>query len=99
MARYHPPVGVMTKPLTILTFVVGAAALSMLAILQIWQGKEREKIDIIIGNLSSLTQTFCGTKPVNLGNVERYVLLCFMCRAFLVSGFLTRCRLMLWLSY
>jgi hypothetical protein len=43
------------KILTVLTCMVGSASISMLAILQSWQGTERQKLKRILGNLSSLT--------------------------------------------
>ena len=54
MAQFYTKSGDMTVILTILTYVVGATSIYMLVIFQSWQGTERDKIQLIIGNLSSL---------------------------------------------
>jgi len=86
----------MTRILTILTYAVGAASLYALAILQSWQGTEREKIELIAGRLSSLAREVFSLKSALSADVERYTLLGFMCAAILAGGFLTLCRLMRW---
>jgi hypothetical protein len=88
----------MIKILTILTFMVGSVSISMLVIFQSWQGTEREKLKLILGNLSSLARDIYNTKSKLMANVERYILLGFMCCAILTGGFLTLARLLRWFS-
>jgi uncharacterized membrane protein YoaK (UPF0700 family) len=88
----------MIKILTVLTYVVGAISVYMLVIFQSWQGTEREKIQLIINNLSSLARDVYNKKSKQEANIERYILLSFMCVAVLIGGFLTLSRLMRWFS-
>lgn len=98
MAQYYRWSGDMVKILTILTYVVGATSLYMLVIFQSWQGTEREKIQLIISNLSNLAQNVYKIKSKREADVERYILLGFMYCAVLLGGFLTLARLMRWFS-
>jgi hypothetical protein len=96
MASYYAEANVMTKILIILTFLVGSISMSMLAIFQSWQGTEREKIQLVVGKLSSLAHLIYNTKPKRMANIERYSLYCFMCCAILTGGFFALSRLMRW---
>jgi hypothetical protein len=98
LALYHTKSGDMIKILTVLTYVVGAISVYMLVIFQSWQGTEREKIQLIINNLSSLARDVYNKKSKQEANIERYILLSFMCVAVLIGGFLTLSRLMRWFS-
>ena len=86
----------LTKILAFMTYMVGGISIYMLVIFQLWQGTEREKIQIIISRLSNLAQEVYNTKSKQLANLERYILLCFMCCAILTGGFLTLSQLMRW---
>jgi len=97
LAPYYGRTGAMTRVLTILTYVVGAVSIYMLVIFQQWQGTEREKIQLIIKNLSSIARDIYDTKSSLAANIERYTLLGFMCGALLTGGFLALSRLMRWL--
>ncbi len=97
LARFYGKTGDMTRILTMLTFVVGATSIYMLIIFQSWQGIEREKIQLILGNLSSLARDVYNTKSELAANIERFILLGVMCAAVLIAGFLTLARLMRWL--
>lgn len=97
LARFYSKTGEMTRILTMLTFVVGATSIYMLIIFQSWQGIEREKIQLILSNLSSIARAVYNTKSELAANIERYILLSVMCIAVLIAGFLTLARLMRWL--
>lgn len=96
LAHDYTKTGDMTAILTISTYVVGAVSIYMLVIFQSWQATERGKIQLIIGNLSSLSRDVYNTKSKREANIERYILFGFMCCAILAGGFLTLCQLMDW---
>ena len=96
MASNYTEANIVTKILIILSFLVGSISTCMLAIFQSWQGIEREKIQLIIGKLSSLARDVYNTKPKLAANIERYGLLCCMCCAVLTGGFFALSRLMRW---
>lgn len=98
LARHYGKDGDMTRVLTVLTFVVAATSIYMLAIFQSWQGTEREKIQFILGKLSSVARDVYDTKSALAANIERFILLGIMCVAILTAAFLTLARLMRWLS-
>jgi hypothetical protein len=97
LARHYSKDGDMTRVLTILTFVVGATSIYMLAIFQSWQGIEREKIQLILSKLSNFARDVYDTKSALAANIERFILLGIMCTAILSAGFLTLARLLRWL--
>jgi len=86
----------LTKVLAFLTYMVGGISIYMLVIFQLWQGTEREKIQIILSRLSNITQKIYNIKSKQLANLERYILLCFMCCTILTGGFMALCQLMQW---
>lgn len=96
MASGDVAAGTMTKILIILSFVVGSISMSILAIFQSWQGTEREKIGLILGNLSSLARRIYSMKPKRMADIERYSLYGFMCCAILTGGFFALSRLLRW---
>ena len=96
LARFYSKTGDMTKVLTMMTFAVGATSIYMLVIFQSWQGTERDKIQLIIGNLSSLARDVYTIKSKREADIGRYILLGFMCCTVLIGGFLTLCRLLGW---
>ncbi len=96
LAQQYGRHGDMNRILTVLTCMVGAISISVLAIFQSWQGTEREKLVLILGNLSSLAREIYGIKSSLMANVERYLLLGFMCCAILTGSFLTLARLLRW---
>lgn len=98
LAQFYAKNGDMTVILTILTYLVGAASIYMLVILQSSQGTERDKNNLIVNNLSSLARKVYDTKSRLEAKIGRYILWSFMFGAILIGGFLTLCRLMGWFS-
>ncbi|MBT3534428.1 MAG: hypothetical protein HN478_11150 [Rhodospirillaceae bacterium] len=98
LAIDHRNQGTMARILIILTCAIATAAISALAIFQSWQGIERAKVRMAVGNLSSLARKIYTTKPRQAANIERYILLFVMCSAILTAGFLVLSRLKGWFA-
>lgn len=69
------------------SFLVSAGAIYSLAILQSWQGTEREKIREMMGRLSNLSTLVYGLKSRMEANVHRFTLLTFMIAGILGSNY------------
>jgi len=69
------------------SFLVSAGAIYSLAILQSWQGTEREKIREMMGKLSNLSTLVYGLKSRMEANVHRFILLAFMIAGILGANY------------
>ncbi len=98
LAQSYSTNGNMTKILVIFTCLVWAISICILIIFQMWQGTERGKIQLITSRLSSLAREVHNRKLKLAADIERYMLLSFMCCAVFTGGFLTLSRLMGWFS-
>ncbi|NKB20446.1 MAG: hypothetical protein GKS01_08105 [Alphaproteobacteria bacterium] len=69
------------------SFLVSAGAIYSLAILQSWQGTEREKIKEVVGKLSNLSTLVYGLRSRMEANVHRFILLTFMIAGVLGANY------------
>jgi hypothetical protein len=69
------------------SFLVSAGTIYSLAILQSWQGTEREKIREMMGKLSNLSTLVYGFKSRMEANVHRFTLLAFMIAGILGTNY------------
>tara|TARA_Y100001936_G_scaffold254102_1_gene324885 strand:- start:18200 stop:18697 length:498 start_codon:yes stop_codon:yes gene_type:complete len=76
------------------SFLVSAGAIYSLAILQSWQGTEREKIRELMGKLSNLSTLIHDFKSRMEANIHRYILLAFMIAGVLGANYLSIMMLM-----
>jgi hypothetical protein len=69
-----------------MSFLSSSAVIYMLALYQVWQNTEREKLRDIAGHFSSFAQFTRAIKSSREANVHRYTLLAFMVAAILLGN-------------
>jgi len=88
LAQLAPRHATLINLLIAVSFVCSAAVIYMLALYQVWQNTEREKLRDISSHFSSFSQFTRAIKSTREANVHRYTLLFFMIGAILLANVL-----------
>ena len=78
LKAHYPRAELFGHILLIMSLVIGAGVIYVLAIYQVWQNTERGKLNAITARFSSLTHEVRGMKSRREANFFRYLLLGFM---------------------
>lgn len=88
LAQLVPGKASVTNLIIAASFVCSCAVIYILALYQVWQNTEREKLRDIAGHFSSFAQFTRAIKSSREANVHRYTLLIFMIAAVLLGNVL-----------
>lgn len=88
LAQLVPYNATITNLIIAISFVCSCAVIYMLALYQVWQNTEREKLRDIAGHFSSFSQFTRAIKSSREANVHRYTLLVFMIAGVILGNVL-----------
>ncbi|WP_193367380.1 hypothetical protein [Pelagibius marinus] len=88
LAQLVPYNATITNLIIAISFLCSCAVIYMLALYQVWQNTEREKLRDIAGHFSSFSQFTRAIKSSREANVHRYTLLVFMIAALILGNVL-----------
>lgn len=88
LAQLVPGNATVTNLIIAVSFLCSCAVIYILALYQVWQNTEREKLRDIAGHFSSFSQFNRAIKSSREANVHRYTLLFFMIAAVVLANVL-----------
>lgn len=88
LAQLVPNNAAITNLIIAISFLCSCAVIYMLALYQVWQNTEREKLRDISSHFSSFSQFTRAIKSSREANVHRYTLLMFMIVAVVLGNIL-----------